>query len=124
MILRAKVEVILRPATKADIIAYRGKPYRESFRGIVAELEGEVVGVAGVLHTSPPQAFSNIRDALRAHPKTLILGVREFRKILNSYDSQIYAIANEKEKNSTGFLEYVGFEHFNKRIYRWPIQSH
>lgn len=114
--------MILRPATKADIIAYRGKPYEESFRGIVAELDNEVVGVAGVLHTSPLQAFSNIRDVLREYPKTLILGVREFRKILNSYDSQIYAIANENEKNSTGFLEYVGFEHFNKRIYRWPIQ--
>ncbi len=90
------VNVILRPATKADIIAYRGKPYRESFRGIVAELNDEVIGIAGVLHTDVLPAFSNIKDALRKHPKALILAEREFRKILNNYDSHIDAVESEE----------------------------
>lgn len=116
------VSIKLRPAKKADIIAYRGKPYAESFRGIVADQEGEIIGVAGVLHTSTLQAFSNIKDELRKHPKVLVLAARKFRDILNSYNSDIYAIANENEKNAAGYLEYVGFEHHHGSIYKWPIQ--
>ena len=41
----------LRPATREDIIVLRGQPYNESFRGIVADLNGEILGIAGVLHT-------------------------------------------------------------------------
>lgn len=112
----------IRPANKADIMAYRGKVYKESFRGIVAEIDGKVVGIAGVLHTQPLQAFSNVLPELKKRPKALIMAAREFRKILNSYDSPIYAVADEKEKNSTGYLEYVGFEPYQKRIYRWPTR--
>ncbi len=117
-----KVSVVLRPATKADIIAYRGKTYKESFRGIVAELDGEILGIAGVLHTANLQAFSSIDDKLRKYPKSLVKAAIMFRDILNSYDSTIYAKADEHEKNSTGYLEYVGFEPYSERIYKWPTQ--
>ena len=113
---------VIRPATKADIIVYRGKPYKESFRGIVADLDGEVLGIAGVLHTMQLQAFSSIKDELRKYPKTLILGAREFRKILNGYERDIYAIASKEERNSARFLEYVGFEPYHERIYKWQYQ--
>lgn len=118
------MNIQLRAANKADIIAWRGKPYRESFRGIVADLDGEIIGIAGVLHANQLQAFSEITDELRKHPKTLVLAAREFRDILNSYDYPIYAQASEEEKNSAGFLEYVGFEHYQKRIYKWAQQQY
>jgi len=118
------VNVQLRPANKADIIAWRGEPYRDSFRGIVADLDGEIIGIAGVLHSTQLKAFSEITDELRKRPKMLILGAREFRNILNSYDHPIYAHASEEEKNATGYLEYVGFEHYQKRIYKWAQQHY
>jgi hypothetical protein len=117
------MRILLRPATKADVIAFRGKPYRESFKGIVGELDGEIVGIGGVLHTQVLQAFSSMKDEARKHPRDLILAARMFRDVLNSYNSPIFAEASEKEKNSTGYLEYVGFEHYDKRIYRWPINN-
>lgn len=114
---------LIRPITKADVFAYRGEPYSASFRGLAVELNGEIVGVAGVLHTPVLQAFSNIRDELRKYPKTLVLAARKFREILAQYDdSPIYAIANENEKNAPGYLEYVGFEHYHDGVYRWPTR--
>jgi len=118
------VSILLRAANKADIIAWRGRPYKESFRGIVADLDGEIIGIAGVLHSSQLKAFSEITDELRNRPKMLILGAREFRGILNSYNYPIYAHASEEEINATGYLEYVGFEHYQKRIYKWVPQQY
>ena len=124
MVLKKQKKPKIRPATRTDIIEFRGEPYRESFKGIVAELDGEIIGVAGVLHTEHLQAFSTITDAMRKYPKSIILAARKFKEILNSYECQIYALASEKEKNSTGFLEHVGFEKYRGELYRWPIQFH
>lgn len=114
---------IIRPATKADVIAFRGKPYDESFKGVVADLDGEIIGIAGVLHTEHLQAFSTIEDELKKYPKILVLAAREFRNILNSYQSTIYALASCKEKNSKGFLKYIGFERYTGRLYKWPNKA-
>ena len=111
--------MIIRAATKADIIAYRGKVYPESFKGIVVDFDGEIVGIGGVINTSPLQAFSNITDKLRKSPKTSVKAARLFRKLLNSYSYDIYAYASEQEVNAIGYLKYIGFEYFNERIYKW-----
>ena len=83
------------------------------------ELDGEVIGVAGVLHTPVLQAFSMIKDKLRDYPKVLVKAGKVFRDILNKYDSPVYAIASPNEKNSMRYLEVVGFEQFDGRLYRW-----
>lgn len=116
------VSVQLRSANKNDVLEFFGKPFAESFRGMVAEKDGKVIGIAGVLHTEPLQAFSTITDEVKKHPKAIIKAVKLFRNILNSYETTIYAIASEKEKTSMRFLQYVGFEHYDKRVYIWPIQ--
>lgn len=112
--------VNIRPATKKDIIAYRGEVYPESFKGIVIESDGEIIGIGGVINTNPLQAFSNITDKLRKSPKTLVKAARLFRDLLNSYQYDIYAYASEEEVNAMGYLEYIGFEHYDKRVYKWP----
>ena len=118
------MSVVIRPATKEDIIAFKGTPYEQSFKGIVAELDGKIIGIAGVLHTEQLQAFSTITDEMRKHPKALVLAARKFRDILNSYNIPVYAVASEDEKNSIGYLEYIGFEYFSGRIYKWQTLEH
>jgi predicted transcriptional regulator len=113
-------KILLRSAQRADVIAFRGEPFDQSFRGIVADKEGEIIAIAGVLHTDHLQAFSSIKEPMRKSPKSLILGARIFREILNSYGREIYAFASEKENNSAVFLEYIGFKHYHGRIYLWP----
>ncbi len=122
MVLKKQTQPVIRPATKADIVKFRGKPYRESFRGIVVEIDGEIIGVAGVLHTEVLQAFSTIKDELRKRPKLLVTSAKIFRDVLRSYSCPVYAQASDKEKNAAGFLEYIGFEHYQGSVYKWPIQ--
>lgn len=96
-----------------------------TIRGIAAELDGETIGVAGVLHGYPTQAFSQMDDRLRRYPKTIMLAARKFREILQSYDVA-YAVASREEKNADRFLTYVGFKYLQTttsgRTYRWEFQ--
>ena len=98
----------IRPLTQDDLSWFVHMGF--TVRGLAVELEGEVVGVAAILHSKPIQAFSKMDDKLRKHPKTIMKVIRAFKKIISSYDSPIYAIANEKEYNSTKVLERIGFE--------------
>jgi len=117
-----KATLHVRPVARDDIISFYGKPYDASMKGVVVESDGEILGIAGVLHTSPLQAFGSMKAELKNHKKYIILVARKMRDILNSYDYPVYASASEKEENSMSFLEYVGFEHMYKRIYKWPTQ--
>jgi len=95
-------------------------------RGIAAEIDGEVVGVAGVLHGDPPQAFSAMDDRLRPYPKTIMRAARIFRTVLDHYNL-VYAVASAHERNSGAFLERVGFNYshttYQGRTYLWLKQS-
>jgi len=110
---------VIRPIRKNDVIAYRGKMYNESFRGLAVELDGEVIGIAGVLHTPVLQAFSMIKDEMRKYPKSLVKAAQYFRTILAEYDSPVYAKPSPDEKNPERYLEYVGFKRFNGSLYEW-----
>lgn len=112
----------VRPVAKEDIISFYGKPCDKAVKGIVVESESGILGIAGVLHTAPLQAFSSMREELKNHPKYILLAARKMREILNSYDYPVYTQASENEDNSMRFLEYVGFKHLYQRIYQWPIK--
>lgn len=113
---------MLRPASKADVIALNGKSFNASFRGIAAEIDGKVVGIAGVMHTSSLQFFSQFSDELRKYPKSLIMAARMMREILDQYSSPVYSIADESIDSSSRFLEHIGFEHYEGRVYQWDKQ--
>ncbi len=112
----------VRAVGKEDIISFYGKPFKNAVIGVVVESEDEILGIAGVLHTAPLQAFSSMNKELKRHPKYIVLAAKKMREILNSYDSPIYTKASEHEDNSMRFLKYVGFEYLYKRIYQWPVK--
>jgi hypothetical protein len=107
----------IRPLTKNDLTEFQS--LGATVRGVAVELDDKVIGIAGVLHTRPLQAFSCMKDDLRKHPKTIIKVIRMFKEILSNYDLPVYAIASEKEYNSTKVLERIGFELMNDRSYIW-----
>jgi hypothetical protein len=108
---------LVRPLKKADLKSFDSFNY--SVRGVAVEIGGEVVSVSGVLHSSPPQAFSFMKDELRKYPKTIMKVILEFKDILNHYKIPIYAKCSNKEKNSRKVLERIGFELVDGRFYRW-----
>lgn len=113
---------VIRPATRRDVLAWRGDLYFASLRGLAAEIDGEVVGVCGVLHTYPMQAFMEISPRMKSHKRALVQGIRAFREILDKYHEPIFCVASENEQTADAFIRHVGFTHLEGRIYQWKPQ--
>ena len=109
----------IRALRKADIIEFYDEPFPESVRGLAVEFNGEPVAIAGVIHTNPLQAFSSMKDALRKYPKVIVKTARKLKTILDTYESPVYAYADEDEKNSVNFLKHVGFIQLDDGMFKW-----
>lgn len=111
----------IRALQRSDILAFYDKPFPESVRGLAVEFDGKSIGIAGVIHTNPLQAFSSMKDSLRDYPKTIIKTARKLKTILDAYDSPIYAYADEGEKNSVNFLKHIGFTQLDDGVFKWQV---
>ena len=115
---------MIRGLTKEDVVKMYGKPFEQATYGIASEIDGELIGVCGVLHTIPMQAYSTLTDKILKNKRELIHGIRWFRKILEKYQSDVVAI----EKGDPMFLKHVGFEFVCESeqgdVYRWQAPSH
>lgn len=115
-----------RPLTASDL---EGRDlFGKSVRGVVAERDGEILGMMGVLYGTPLQAFSEIDDGLREYPKLILKTAKQFRHLVERCRADVYAVANENERNSDRLLKHVGFEYYRtdsdgKRVYRWQTQA-
>lgn len=117
----------IRPLTTLDIVTVYGKPFNHSVRGLVAEVDGRIVGIGGIMYSSPIQAFSKIcGEELRKHPRLILATARRVADLIDTIDAPVYAIADSGEKNSRRFLEYVGFEFLEDSekgsVYQWQTQ--
>jgi hypothetical protein len=100
---------IIRPMTAADRSAVVPAELSGTLRGYVAELDGKIVGVMGILHTSPPTAIGKMWDELRDHPRTVLQAIKLFREMLQKNYTYVVALADIDEKNSPAVLTRVGF---------------
>ena len=115
---------IIRSATLEDIEQYYGKPLGNSVRAIVADLDGKILGVAGMAyHKDQMLAFSKMDDEMKAYPFTIMRAARKFAKMARKYGKNVLAVAACYEKNSDAFLRRVGFEFIGEtsegRVYKW-----
>lgn len=100
---------------------------RQSMRALVADLDGEIIGIAGlVYHDDQMLAFSSIKDEMRRYPVTIMKAAKRFADIINKHGRNVVAVASCGEKNSDEFLSRVGFEFIGEtrdgRLYKWRIQ--
>ncbi len=109
----------IRMALKSDVIALYGEPLPYAIKGIVVDLDGEILGIAGVMYTYPKQACSTMVDKLRNYPITIGKTAKRFSVILEGIDGDVYAKADPNEKNSGPFLERIGFEKDDQGMYKW-----
>ena len=111
----------IRPIRSSDIIERYGFSLPFSVRGFTAELDGEVLGVAGVMYSSPPQAFSHLDDRVKTDLRFVIRAIRELRELLNDQLVPIYAAPDVDENTANGFLRHVGFQQTEQEgVYVWP----
>jgi hypothetical protein len=100
---------IIRPITAADHAEVIPEDFRQTVRGYVAELDGKIVGVMGVLHCTPPLAFGKMWPELREHPRTVLQAIKLFRNMLVKHYTYVVADADIAETNSPAVLLRVGF---------------
>jgi len=103
--------VTFRHATTADAKAYYGISAPFSFRGYVAELEGELVGIGGIYYQAGvPVAFSEMRPAMRAHRKAIAKACRMLTQFFNQLGGPVYAVACPTEPTAPYLLAKLGFK--------------
>ncbi len=115
----------IRPATKADIDAFYGVQKNWSFRAVVADLNGEILGIGGIYYPvshcgKVPVVFSEFRPEMRRFPMTLARGALEIMNIVKG--KTCFAVASEKFDGSCALLERLGFEHIGERTYKWQTR--
>lgn len=91
----------------------------KTLRGFAAELDGEVVGVAGVIYTKPPQAFTHMADNLRRYPKFILQFIDYFADWMKQHHTVLYAVPSCNEKNAKKVLERAGFRQYRGEVYKW-----
>jgi N-acetylglutamate synthase-like GNAT family acetyltransferase len=111
----------LIPATQETVrAAYGLETPPRSVRAIAAEKDGEVIGCAGVyLHDGVRIMFSDLGPELRARPKWIIRGWRRLMEMVQASDIPVLAAADEDIPGAPAFLEHLGFQHVEGRLYRW-----
>jgi hypothetical protein len=103
-------DIVIRPATDKDARSYNGKRPLYSFRGFVAEKDGEVLGMCGIyFQAGVPIAFSDLRPELRAHKKILAKGCRIVQRLIEELGRPVYAVACDKEPTAPYLLAKLGF---------------
>lgn len=118
----------IRTATARDIEAFYGERPPFTMRALVADLDGEIIGIGGVAYyPNKIVAFSEIKPKFRKYKKTIYKAAKMVCKIVDKYGASALAISSESEKNSGELLARMGFVHIGKTsqgdIYQWLSQG-
>jgi hypothetical protein len=117
-------EIDIRPATSKDVAAICSKPISSSFRGYTLTLDGEPVGIAGVmLKEDRGILFGEAKEAARAYPWAIYKGVRRVMKLVERAAMPVVAVADPNIPRSEELLVHLGFWHVDTcqygEVYRW-----
>lgn len=112
--------ISLRPGTVEDLVQFYGEPLGELSRVVVADRDGEILGVAGLLREQTHWlAFSNAKPGLPA--KTMYRAGLWVAKFADEVSAPVYAIA--ESCRSVPILERVGFTRINGDVFRYGSVS-
>lgn len=106
----------IRPATARDFVAFYGAPPATTVRAYVADLDGDILGIAGIsFHGSLLIAFSDIKPEMRKFPITIMRGAR---KVLDMTRAPILAYPDPDIEGAPRLLERLGFVNLDGTVYR------
>ena len=110
----------IRPMIQSDLVAQYGFGFPYSVRGFAAEHDGEVVGVAGIMYSKPPQCFSKLDDIVKNFPRSVVVAMRVIRELLDRQTVPVYATPDKDEPTANKFLKHVGFRETEMTgVWKW-----
>jgi hypothetical protein len=105
-----KPSLSFHEATPELVHRYFDGPPAFTFRGYVAVLDGEPVGVGGIFYADKiPVAFSQMKDVLRPRKKDLARCVRKMEGMIEAHKGPLFATVDPKEPTSPALLRRLGF---------------
>ena len=117
---RVAPEIVTRPATKADIDAYYGGIRHGTLRAMVAEMDGRIVGIVGLVRE--PDAgkfFSEFAPELEPYLGSIRImrAVKQAMQYVFEYQGPVIAISEGPK--SVKLLTKLGFEHLEGELWAW-----
>lgn len=103
-------EIVFERATQTLVERYYGERPPVGFRGYVALLGGEPVGVGGVYRAGGMWvAFSEMKDAMRPFRKARAKAARLLVEFIDALGVTVHAVVDPVEPTSSGLLKKLGF---------------
>ena len=109
-----------RLASAKDIVDYYGEPQRGTIKALVALMDGELVGIAGVIRDGYiGRYFVDFKDELQPHLQSITLwrAIKESHRFCDEYRGPILAVAEHAEGHR--LLNKLGWTHLEGDLYGW-----
>lgn len=104
-------DVVFRPATASDALAFYGKLPPARFRGFSAVQGDTVIAIGGVyFHDGHPVAFSDISDDYRKSRKNIAKGIKMLMNFIKELNVPVFALASPDEPTAPYLLAKLGFK--------------
>lgn len=115
--------LVVRRATREDIVAFSNITNIPTVRAHVGDLDGKIIAIGGIMRVEGRWfAFCDLTDEARQYKMTLM---RTARRMLAEARARgvrfIYAERDENEPTSAAWLRSLGFEidPRSEYLYRW-----
>jgi hypothetical protein len=110
----------IRAATETDLRQWFDGKVPATMRAIVAEHEGQLLGIAGIaMCEDHAQAFSGYRPGMRGWPVTMGRMAVVFASMLERAGVPVIAICSETEPTAPALLARLGFDQQDERKWRY-----
>lgn len=113
-------EISTRQATQRDLEIYYGRQLPGTMRANIAIMDGEIVGVVGVVREREcGKYFCDFKPELQPHLRsiTIMRAIKDSLRFADQYRGPMVAIADDAE--SCRLLHRLGFTHIQGALYGW-----
>jgi N-acetylglutamate synthase-like GNAT family acetyltransferase len=105
---------VIRHATLGDLISFYGEAPKETVRAIVAELDGEIIGVGSLVYQ--PKSVTGLKMEIKPEMRRYKFSLHKGAKMLLDMARAtgmpaVAAIRDASEPRSSQWLERLGFQH-------------
>ena len=116
----AAVKITTRLARSGDIIEFFGVSQRGTIQAYVAEMDGVVVGILGVVREAGyGKYFCDFKPELQPYLRsiTILRAIKQSKDIVLLYEGPLLSVAETVE--GCKLLNRLGFTHLQGALYGW-----